>query len=154
MDNDLLEIDYKNGFKDVMNKSLPESITGKQREDLIDIFWEKELNGEYWHEDFKLALFFGIAGQGDVVKDDGGFIYLLHTDHGIKIGKSKKPDTRTKILGTKLPFKIIKKESFPVKNMSESERHLHKKYKECRLNGEWFDLSEKQLEDIRNEIKQ
>jgi len=75
-------------------------------------------------------------------------VYLLFTSYGIKIGKSKTPITRAKVIGTKLPFKVNKIKSYPVEDMTKTELFLHGEYRNYRLNGEWFNLSLKQVEEI------
>ncbi len=81
------------------------------------------------------------------------YVYLLHSKHGTKIGRSYNPEIRSRLIGTEVPFKIDKTEIFNVKNMSETERYLHKEYSEYRLNGEWFDLSENKINSIRDYVK-
>ena len=81
------------------------------------------------------------------------YVYLIKTDHGIKIGKSRSPEKRIHNISTKIPFKIMKSEYFVVENMSKTESSLHTKYKEYRLNGEWFNLTEKQYSEIKETLK-
>lgn len=86
-------------------------------------------------------------------KNSSRYVYLIHTDHGVKIGKSVNVKTRIKTVSSNLPFKVIHTEFFKVENHHKTEIHFHKKYESKRINGEWFDLSKRDIEDIRLEIK-
>lgn len=70
-----------------------------------------------------------------IIKDKNTGLY--------KIGKSNNPKNREKTLQAEKPtYQLIKTFN---KNW---ESHLHKKYKEQRLRGEWFNLSKLQVEYI------
>ncbi len=75
-------------------------------------------------------------------------VYLLLTSYGTKIGKSRSPINRAKTIGVKLPFKIKETRIFPVEDMNKTELFLHNEYADYKLNGEWFNLCERQLEEI------
>lgn len=70
-----------------------------------------------------------------------GYIYLLASEHGYKIGKSKDAPSRTKALGTKLPFPANLIHTIQTSDMAWAEEHLHIMFAHCRLHGEWFDLT-------------
>lgn len=76
-----------------------------------------------------------------------GFVYLIHATGTpyYKIGKTKDPRRRTKWFQLKLPFPIRVVHIFPSANMDKTERDLHERFKDQRVNGEWFDLS---LKDV------
>ena len=78
------------------------------------------------------------------------FVYFLHSDFGIKIGKSKDPDRRASVISILMPFKITKKEIYQVNNMDIAEKYLLKYFAGYRLNGEWFNLSEEQMKKARS----
>lgn len=82
------------------------------------------------------------------------YIYFLHSEHGVKIGKSFTPEKRTSTIGTKLPFTIIKTEVFEVEDMSKAETSLHKYFKYYQLNGEWFNLGDVQLKKARDILEE
>ncbi|MCP4762001.1 MAG: GIY-YIG nuclease family protein [archaeon] len=82
------------------------------------------------------------------------YVYLLHSKNCVKIGRSYNPKKRAHQIGVKMPFKISKVEYFNVKNMSKTESILHKEYSEFRLEGEWFDLSRKQIDSIKIYLKE
>jgi hypothetical protein len=86
--------------------------------------------------------------QEEVKEIDTQNVYLLLSSYGVKIGKSRTPVTRAKTIGTKLPFKVNKIKAYPVENMTKTELFLHGEYRDYRLNGEWFNLNEKQLKEI------
>ena len=80
---------------------------------------------------------------------ENNYIYFLHSDHGVKIGKSKDPESRASELMTQMPFKVNKKEIFSVNEMEEAEKYLHIHFESSRLNGEWFDIDEENHEEAR-----
>ncbi len=88
------------------------------------------------------------ASDKEGIKTECQNVYLMITSYGVKIGKSKAPVTRAKTIGTKLPFKIKEMRTYPVEDMSKTELFLHREYEDYRLNGEWFNLSDRQLEEI------
>ena len=97
--------------------------------------------------------------EEEYVDDDGaqGFIYIIKSEYGYKIGLSKNIKDRLKLFGVKLPFPIEVVGYYKVGNMHKMELHIHNLYKSKRLNGEWFTLDEKDLVDIstilvKNEI--
>ena len=70
-----------------------------------------------------------------IIKDKNTGLY--------KIGKSNNPKNREKTLQAEKPtYELIK-----IFNKNW-ETHLHKKYKQQRLRGEWFNLSKIQIEYI------
>lgn len=79
-----------------------------------------------------------------------GYVYILQTEHGTKIGASSNPEVRVKAVGLLLPFETKKTEAFKVDNMFLAESELHTEYEEYRINGEWFDLSQSQIDEIRS----
>lgn len=71
-----------------------------------------------------------------------GCIYLIKSEFGVKIGKTKDPCSRTSYLAVKMPFKteIFRNYCVPLKDMSNIEKTLHSFFKSKRKNGEWFSL--------------
>lgn len=89
------------------------------------------------------------VSKSRTINQYGSYVYLIHSDHGVKIGKSKTPRNRIKNVSTQMPFNVKKTESFKVNHMSNCEKYLHDYFKEKRLNGEWFDLNNKDIEFCR-----
>ena len=80
-----------------------------------------------------------------------GYIYLLQAitpTTYYKIGLSKDPVARIEILGIQLPFPIKPRHQFPTNNMHIAERQLHKRYADKRVNGEWFQLTDQDVQAI------
>jgi len=79
-----------------------------------------------------------------------GYVYLLRADNGlIKIGKTKSLKNRLDHFTVKLPYElhligVVKSERY-----GEIERELHDRFHNKRKRGEWFDLSEKDIEAIK-----
>jgi len=73
------------------------------------------------------------------------YVYVIYSTSGyFKIGISRDPDRRLKNIdrGTLTPFenKFLCLIPFPDEKAKEMEAHLHKKYADKRVNGEWFQL--------------
>ena len=79
-----------------------------------------------------------------------GFVYVLRAENDVyKIGKAKDLDNRIYTFEVKLPIKVELYCSCKVENYSQLEKELHIKYAEKRINGEWFSLTEQDLEEIK-----
>lgn len=79
------------------------------------------------------------------------FIYLMRdnaTGH-IKIGTSKNPKFREKTLLAQVPkIELI----FSCYGTFNVEKVTHEKFSQFRMRGEWFDLSDGQIEEVKNFI--
>lgn len=82
-----------------------------------------------------------------------GYIYVIEVEGHYKIGVSKNPKSRfgeyTKLY--KEPSVIICEK---VKGYDIMEKKLHERYSNKNERGEWFLLDEKDIEEIRNYIKE
>lgn len=79
-------------------------------------------------------------------KNSRGFIYLVKSIHGYKIGQTKKPKKRFEIFSVKLPFKIEILRMVEVNNYLDVEKGLHLTFQNNHLNGEWFDMSKQDIQ--------
>ena len=81
-----------------------------------------------------------------------GYIYFLRADKNvIKIGRTKNINNRTKELKPKLPFKqttIVK--SLIFKDCILAEKLIHESFSESHINGEWYSIPDKTIENIPN----
>lgn len=82
-----------------------------------------------------------------------GYVYLIESQYGYKIGKTVNIQSRINLFSVKLPFpiKLINYAWFD--NYSAAEREFHELFSEKRLEGEWFDLSEDDIEIIKSKGK-
>lgn len=86
--------------------------------------------------------------------DQNGYIYVIKSDYGYKIGKTKNIKQRNKLFSVKLPFNfeyVLIKEC---KNYHNVEMILHNTFFEKHLNGEWFDLLNSDLIKIESIIEE
>jgi len=79
----------------------------------------------------------------------GGYVYLVRSKYGVKIGKSVNVRNRTRLFEVKLPFPITVEHYAWFDDYSFAERELHQKYHAKRLEGEWFALSENDVDHIK-----
>lgn len=79
----------------------------------------------------------------------GGYIYLVRSPYGVKIGKSVNVKSRTRLFEVKLPFPISVEHYAWFDDYSYAERELHRTYHSKRLEGEWFDLADEDIAHIK-----
>lgn len=80
-----------------------------------------------------------------------GFVYLTQSPSGMyKIGHTKNPDNRMATFSVKLPFEIDYVCLIKTDDMKTLENSLHKKFEHKRVSGEFFNLSEEDIEYIKS----
>lgn len=82
-----------------------------------------------------------------------GYVYVIHSEYGYKIGKTVNLKTRTQLFSVKLPFPIELVHYAWFDNYSEAETRFHERFAAKRLEGEWFSLSPGDIEEIRKHGK-
>jgi hypothetical protein len=85
-------------------------------------------------------------------KEGNGYVYIIRTLNSthVKIGKTINITNRLKSLYTNIGDIYLFGYIYCV-DYSKIETELHRKYKDKRIRGEWFDLSKEDIEDISNE---
>lgn len=80
-----------------------------------------------------------------------GTVYVIQGNHGYcKIGKTENLPARLRSLSTASPFELQVLMTFKSHDMGWLEAVLHKRYAAKRLRGEWFELSEEDIAELRN----
>jgi hypothetical protein len=82
-----------------------------------------------------------------------GYIYLLKSKHGVKIGRTINPKSRISDIQVQIPFGIEEIANYVVFDMYKKEKELHEKYKTKRLKGEWFNLSMEEIREIQHYLQ-
>jgi hypothetical protein len=78
-----------------------------------------------------------------------GYIYLLRAADGhCKIGRAGNVESRVRLIGTDIPYKVETVHTFPVDDSCAVELELHKRFADKRANGEWFRLDAADVEYI------
>ena len=77
-----------------------------------------------------------------------GHIYLIESLGLYKIGKTKNPTNRMKNFTTIFPAKINEIHSFITNDMNGIEKFLHNRFAHLRHTGEWFNLSQEDVDYI------
>lgn len=79
----------------------------------------------------------------------GGFVYVLESAYGFKVGRTRNVPNRMRAFGVKLPIAY----SIPLcvwfDDHIEAESAYHLMFKDKRINGEWFELSSEDIDLIR-----
>lgn len=82
------------------------------------------------------------------IQSSAGYVYVIESNGLYKIGASANPDSRINALQTSCSFKVQCLCLILSNNMFELEKKLHRKYQSKRLNGEWFELLDKDIQEI------
>ena len=70
-----------------------------------------------------------------------GYVYLLESRYGYKIGRTKDIPKRITFFGVKLPFTTKLLHTIVTADMVRLEAAFHRMHAARRIDGEWFDLS-------------
>lgn len=85
------------------------------------------------------------------IKSNPGYVYILKADNGLyKIGMSSNPKGRIKAIRTASPVKVVLYRLFYSSNMADAEAMLHLMFEDFRVCGEWFNLSNVELEILND----
>jgi len=91
------------------------------------------------------------------VNEGSCYVYLMidRINGYHKIGISNQPQYREKTLQSEKPtIELICQKLFPSRKIAESiEKALHEGFKEKRIRGEWFDLSNDEINDLKNTLR-
>lgn len=81
-----------------------------------------------------------------------GYIYVIQAVGTVryKIGKSIDPHNRLTNLSKQAPYRLKLVFSFTVKDMSKAEKQLHQYFVDKRVNSEWFELSDADVEHLKS----
>lgn len=84
-----------------------------------------------------------------------GYVYFIKAETGqYKVGRTKNVPDRMNFFGVKLPFEFELILTLPVVDMYSAEKVLHDLWKSRRVNGEWFDLEDHQVEFFKQRLGQ
>ncbi|MGB1262233.1 MAG: GIY-YIG nuclease family protein [Cognaticolwellia sp.] len=113
-----------------------------------------DLFSEYFPE-LEQMEFKRVIGNSDIVNTKSyqktpGYVYLIESEYGFKIGKTVNIKSRTSLFSVKLPFpiKLINYAWFD--NYSKAERDFHVEFADKRLEGEWFALTGADVSKIKS----
>lgn len=79
-----------------------------------------------------------------------GFVYLIKSPYGYKIGKTIQIHDRLKLFNVKLPFKWELVSYIICESHGEMESQFHLNWKDKNLNGEWFILTNEDINVFNN----
>ncbi|MBK9479891.1 MAG: GIY-YIG nuclease family protein [Bacteroidetes bacterium] len=82
------------------------------------------------------------------IKKTFGYVYLLKSEYGYKVGCSAKLNERINRFGVLLPFKFSVDSIIKCSDYMNTEKIIHNIFSNKRLNGEWFNLSESDLNEL------
>jgi Meiotically up-regulated gene 113 len=82
-----------------------------------------------------------------------GYVYLMKSEYGYKIGKTVNIKSRTQLFSVKLPFPIELLHYAWFEDYSKAENDFHSQFSEKRLEGEWFALDSSDIKAIKSQGK-
>jgi hypothetical protein len=89
--------------------------------------------------------------------DDACYVYLMKdlSNGFYKIGISNNPEYRERTLQSEKPtIEMIASKKFPIRKIAESfERSLHITFADKRIRGEWFELTQVDVEHLKASLK-
>jgi hypothetical protein len=77
-----------------------------------------------------------------------GVVYLVKGETYFKIGKTTDIDARVPQIRLQMPFRVELVHAIHTNNIHWLERHWHKYFAHKRLNGEWFQLDETDVQEF------
>lgn len=78
-----------------------------------------------------------------------GYVYVIRSQYGFKIGKTVNIRTRTRLFEVKLPFPISIEHYAWFEDYTSAERNFHQMFRDKRLEGERFNLSPQDINVIK-----
>jgi hypothetical protein len=114
----------------------------------IEIFFGKGVNGKHillFRVDFGQLQVLKNVNQifeGDINLSEIGFVYLISSQFGVKIGCTNNIKERRRIFNVKLPFSWKFERIYATIEHKSFERKFHNFFRDKKISGEWFDLNE------------
>lgn len=79
----------------------------------------------------------------------GGYVYVLQSAYGFKVGRTRNVPNRMRAFGVHLPIMYTIPLCAWFDDHIEAEFRYHRLFADKRVNGEWFDLADQDIELIR-----
>lgn len=120
--------------------------------------WQGKSREEYSDEELDMiGSGFGTSSSkqetSKKLRNRKGFVYLLAAFHDkqlYKIGRATNPNNRLRTFNVKLPFPVAYECIIETGDMYRLERELHRLFDDKRLDGEWFRLSQSDVQYIKS----
>ncbi|VVP48250.1 hypothetical protein PS838_05212 [Pseudomonas fluorescens] len=78
-----------------------------------------------------------------------GVVYLLKSAYGYKVGRTRNIPNRMRAFGVKLPFIYTIPLCAWFEDCHAAESRYHRRFADKRINGEWFDLDDSDIQLLR-----
>jgi hypothetical protein len=79
----------------------------------------------------------------------GGYVYVLESAYGFKVGRTRSLPDRMRAFAVRLPFTYTIPLCVWFRNSIDAESRYHRLFAPRRINGEWFDLSPADVDRLR-----
>lgn len=136
---------------------IPSSKTWREIIDAVDKFYRQNEDEKiYSYNQWRLSHKATESKQVDPKRGRGkaGFVYLLKSGEYYKIGCTKQVGRRLAEISPCMPFETILICSIKTEDMQALEASLHQEFADKRVKGEWFQLSEQDIQAIKERGKE
>ena len=96
----------------------------------------------------------GVHSHPYSISARSGYVYLIESEYGYKIGKTVNVKSRIQLFSVKLPFSIKLISYAWFDDYTRAELNFHEQFAHKRLEGEWFDLNAADIQLIKSQGKQ
>jgi len=127
--------EIRDAVEKCMNNVTPQEI--QRRQEKIDLDRQNEM------------MMSGAYISSCINKDSPGYVYIFRADTVFKIGMSGDPEQRLKTLKSKPPYPTEVVHTIHSNTPRMLEHQLHNKYAGIRAFGEWFHLTEKDIQWLK-----
>ena len=93
------------------------------------------------------------TSSGTPVTGGDGVVYLLKAGPFFKVGKAQGFDKRYRQIKLQLPFPTEVVHHITCGDISHVERYWHKRFASKRQNGEWFVLTDEDVNEFKSQAK-
>ena len=118
---------------------------GQQEIDSINARWDIEREEERQ----AMLLSAGLTIKPSLKRPEPGYLYLIQSKNLFKIGRCKSIENRFKSYTTENPHGVTLIAHAYVNNYTEAENELLAKYASKNYRGEWFELDQTDVEEIK-----
>jgi hypothetical protein len=81
-----------------------------------------------------------------------GVVYVLRSAYGYKVGRTNNVPARMRAFGVHLPIVYTIPLCAWFEDCHEAEKRYHRLFQDKHINGEWFDLTDQDIQQIRGRI--
>lgn len=135
----------------VPTKDTIDYLLSKVDQEVMDVLWELRKKVSKEHAEMKSRIEeWALQSDKNSQQRMEGFIYILRADNNTyKIGRTKTIHSRIESIDGTLPYATELVHTIEALDYKEAERYFHQKFADRCIRGEWFQLTEEDIEDLK-----